>query len=255
MRENGRIVSKAVIIAVGVNGDGRHLLRRRLRGLYRPPAHARHPPPRDPNHQSPRASLPRGAAAPEDHPQRLRPFGEQPVLKFMVGAMSRAADRSRATKFTHFGRRQMRRPRSEIPSSDQHAIPPVSAAEPIRLIQQSLDLTAASLPLLQPCPPRPPPPDLTRAAPTCPGRPRAGRIARARTDAAASLHRRPHPSAQPRPPQCHRRRSQITKYSGTTAVYGQTLAREVAALVVDDQQSMRAMARLVLKEIGSLTSP
>jgi hypothetical protein len=48
------------------------LLRGRLRGLHRASQDADHPPPRDQDHESPRAPVRRGAPAAEDHPQRLR---------------------------------------------------------------------------------------------------------------------------------------------------------------------------------------
>ena len=41
-------------------------------------------------------------------------FGEKPVLKLMLGAMIRAAERWRALKVTDLERRQMRAPREEI---------------------------------------------------------------------------------------------------------------------------------------------
>lgn len=52
-------------------GHCRALLHGRLRGLHRAFADAGHPPPGDPDDEPPRASVRRGAPAPEDHRQRL----------------------------------------------------------------------------------------------------------------------------------------------------------------------------------------
>jgi hypothetical protein len=49
-------------------------------------------------------------------------FGERPVLKLMFGAMTRAADRWRAIKFTDFERRQIAAARQELDQEYQAQI-------------------------------------------------------------------------------------------------------------------------------------
>ena len=49
-------------------------------------------------------------------------FGERPVLKLMLGAMIRAADRWRAIKFTDFERRQIAAVREDLDSEYQAQI-------------------------------------------------------------------------------------------------------------------------------------
>ena len=110
---------------------GGRLLRGRLRGLHRPPAHARDPSPSDQDYEPPRAALPRGAPALKIIPNA---FGERPVLKLMFGAMIRAADRWRAIKFTDSSAARSPPsdgPRQGVSGSDQCPDTPFGTAEPV----------------------------------------------------------------------------------------------------------------------------
>ena len=121
---------------------GRRLLRGRLRGLHRPPAHTGHPPPGHPHHEPSRAALSRGAPPAEDHPQRLRRAARaqahvrcddprrRPVASHQVHRLRAPPDR-----------RSQRGPRQRVSGPDQCPDTRVGNAEPVPFIQQPSDLT------------------------------------------------------------------------------------------------------------------
>ena len=72
-------------------------------------------------------------------------FGERPVLKLMFGAMTRAAERWRAIRFTEFERRQIAAVRQDLDQEYQAQISPPTRSSapqnPAPFFQQSSDLT------------------------------------------------------------------------------------------------------------------
>lgn len=61
-------------------------------------------------------------------------FGERPVLKLMFGAMTRAAERWRAIRFTQFDRRQIVAVRQEINAECETATDTTSAPQRARSV-------------------------------------------------------------------------------------------------------------------------
>ena len=101
-------------------------------------------------------------------------FGERPVLKLMFGAMTRAADRWRAIKFTDFERRQIaavRRTSTASLGPDQCPDTRVRNAEPVPFIQQPSDLTSRGGNPASPTPTETHPADRPAAAPPAVDRP------------------------------------------------------------------------------------
>jgi putative transposase len=122
----------------------RRLLRGRLRGLHRPPSHARHPPPRDQDHEPPRAPVRGRAPPPEDHPERLRRAAgaqvhvrrhdprRRPLARHQVHRLRAPPDRYRPTGT-----------RPGVSEPDHHSGCPFSAGKRPPLFQQFSDLTDA----------------------------------------------------------------------------------------------------------------
>jgi transposase-like protein len=109
----------------------------------RPPAHARHPSPRDQDHEPPRAPLPRGAPPPEDHPQRLRRAAgaqahvrghdpsRRPLARHQVHRLRAPTDRRRQSG-----------PRPGVQGSHRKSGQPLSTEKHGQLFQQFSDLTS-----------------------------------------------------------------------------------------------------------------